>query len=134
MCAGGRGGRHQLLRWGTRNRAQVRPPIRPKLLMTPQRRAERTIGGDERFQRYFELGLIGMVITSPTKGFLEVNDQVCEILGYERDELLRMSWAELTHPGDLAADVVNFNRVVAGECDGYSMDKRFIRKDGAIID
>lgn len=88
---------------------------------------------EERFRQYFELGLIGMAITSPTKGCLEVNDEICRILGYERSELLRMSWAELTHPDDLAADAANFDRVMAGEIDGYSMDKRFIRKDGQII-
>jgi PAS domain-containing protein len=43
---------------------------------------------EERFRHYFELGLIGMAITSPTKGCLEVNDRVCEILGYERSERL----------------------------------------------
>jgi len=88
---------------------------------------------EERFRRYFELGLIGMAITSPTKGWIEVNDQICEILGYERGDLVQMSWADITHPDDLAADVENFNRVLAGEIDGYSMDKRFVRKDGQVI-
>jgi PAS domain S-box-containing protein len=89
---------------------------------------------EERFRRYFELGLIGMAITSPAKGCVEVNDELCRILGYEREELLRMSWADITHPDDLAADIANFNRVIAGEIDGYSMDKRWIRKDSRIID
>jgi PAS domain S-box-containing protein len=89
---------------------------------------------EERFRRYFELGLIGMAITSPAKGCIEVNDEICKILGYERDELLRMTWAELTHPDDLAADVANFERVMSGENDGYSIDKRWIRKDGQVID
>jgi PAS domain S-box-containing protein len=89
---------------------------------------------EERFRRYFELGLIGMAITSPTKGIIEVNDEICKILGYERGELLRMTWAELTHPDDLAFDVAQFNRVMAGEIEGYAMDKRWIRKDGQVID
>ena len=89
---------------------------------------------EERFRSYFELGLIGMATTSPAKGLLEVNEEFCRILGYERSELLRMSWTEFTHPEDLAADVANFDRVAAGEIDGYSMDKRFIRKDGQVID
>ncbi|HKP11362.1 MAG TPA: PAS domain S-box protein, partial [Blastocatellia bacterium] len=89
---------------------------------------------EERFRRYFELGLIGMAITTPTRGIIEINDEICKILGCERDELLRMSWAEMTHPDDLAADTTQFNRVMAGEIDGYSMDKRFIRKDGEVID
>lgn len=89
---------------------------------------------EERFRRYFELGLIGMATTSPEKGILEVNDEICRMLGYERDELLRKSWAELTHPDDLAADVAQFNRVLAGEMNGYSLDKRWIRGDGRVID
>lgn len=94
---------------------------------------ERLRKSEERFRSYFELGLIGMAITSPTKGFLEVNGEICKILGYERSELLQMNWAEMTHPDDVATDVANFNRVTAGEIDGYSMDKRWIRKDGQII-
>src|SRR3981081_4236956 len=74
-----------------------------------------------------------MAVTSLSKMCIEVNDKICEILGYERSELLQMSWAEITHPDDLAADVVNFNRLLAGEIDGYAMDKRWIRKDGRII-
>jgi PAS domain S-box-containing protein len=89
---------------------------------------------EERFRRYFDLGLVGMAITSPTKACLEVNDELCRILGYEREELLHMIWAEMTYPDDLAADVASFNRVLAEEIDGYSMDKRWLRKDGRIID
>lgn len=89
---------------------------------------------EDRFRRYFELGLIGMAITSPGKGILEVNDELCRILGYERPELLQKTWAELTHPDDLAADVAQFHRVLAGEFDGYALDKRWIRKDGQVID
>lgn len=99
------------------------------------KRAEETLrASEERFRSYFELGLIGMAITSPDKNCLEVNDELCRILGYERSELLQMTWAEITHPNDLAEDVSNFERVIAGKIDGYTMDKRWIRKDGRIID
>lgn len=88
---------------------------------------------EERFRGYFEMGLIGMAITSPTKAVLEVNDRLCEILGYTRTELQQMDWAQITHPEDLAADETQFTRVMAGEIDGYSLDKRFVRKDGGIV-
>jgi PAS domain S-box-containing protein len=78
--------------------------------------------------------LIGMAMTSPAKGILEVNDELCGMLGYDRSELLKKTWAEMTHPDDLAADVAQFNRVMAGEIDGYTLDKRWIRKDGWVID
>ena len=75
-----------------------------------------------------------MAITSPEKGCLDVNDEICTILGYERRELLGMTWAQLTHPDDLDLEVASFERVMAGELDGYVMDKRFIRSDGQAID
>lgn len=103
--------------------------------ITERKKAEEALRqSEERFRRYFDLGLIGMAITSPMKGILEVNEKMCSILGYSRDELLRKSWAELTHPEDLAADLANFNKVMAGEMDGYTMDKRWLRKDGGIVD
>ncbi len=99
-----------------------------------RKRAEAALrASEERFRRYFELGLIGMALTSTAKGILEVNDELCRILGYEREELLRKTWAEMTHPEDLAADVAQFQRVLDGETDGYSIDKRWIRKDGTVI-
>jgi PAS domain S-box-containing protein len=89
---------------------------------------------EEPFRRYFDLGLIGMAMTSPSKGILEVNGELCRILGYEQNELLQKTWAEITHPDDLTADVSQFNRVLSGEIDGYTLDKRWIRKDGRVID
>jgi PAS domain S-box-containing protein len=89
---------------------------------------------EERFRRYFDLGLIGMAITSPDKGCLEINDELCRVLGYSRGELLQKAWGEITHPDDVAADLTQFERVMNGEIDGYSIDKRWIRKDGRIID
>jgi PAS domain S-box-containing protein len=114
---------------------QIVGTIGTGLDITARKRAETALlESEELFRSYFELGLIGMAITSPTTGILEVNDEICRILGYERDELLRMTWAALTHPDDLAADDALFNRVLAGEIDGYAIDKRWIRKDGRIID
>jgi PAS domain S-box-containing protein len=102
--------------------------------ITDRKEAERALReSEERFRRYFELGLIGMTMMSPSKGILDVNDELCRILGYEREELLHKSWADLTHPDDIASDLMQFERVVAGEIDGYSLDKRWVRKDGRII-
>jgi PAS domain S-box-containing protein len=102
--------------------------------ITDRKRAEDSLRKSEaRFRSYFELPLVGIAITSPEKGWLEVNDRLSDILGYSIQELKDINWSELTHPEDLDADVEQFNRVLAGEINSYTMDKRFIRKNGDVI-
>jgi PAS domain S-box-containing protein len=102
--------------------------------ITKAKLAEEALRESEaRFRSYFELPLIGIAITSPEKRWIEVNDQICSMMGYSREELLRTTWSELTHPEDLVADVEQFNQVLAGHIDSYSMDKRFIRKNGEVL-
>jgi PAS domain S-box-containing protein len=98
-----------------------------------KRAAELLREREERLRAFFETSAVGIAITSPQKGWVEVNDQICEMLGYPREELTRNTWLELTHPDDIAPDVQQFNRVLSGEIEGYSLDKRFIRKDGAVV-
>lgn len=88
---------------------------------------------ERRFRSYFDLDLIGIAMTSPAKGWIEVNDRMCSMLGRSREQLRKMTWAELTHPDDLAADVANFDRVLRGEIDAYAMEKRFLRSDGQVL-
>jgi PAS domain S-box-containing protein len=99
-----------------------------------RRSAEEAVHEREaRFRAYFESPAVGIAITSPVKGWLEVNDEICSMLGYSREELARMTWLELTHPDDVAADVAEFERLLAGGIERYSLDKRFIRKDGTVL-
>ncbi|MGL1901636.1 MAG: PAS domain S-box protein [Fibrobacterales bacterium] len=88
---------------------------------------------EARFRNYFDRSQVGMTITSPDKGWIEVNPQLEEMLGYTLSELQAKSWADLTHPDDLAKDQEKFNQVLAGTIDDYILDKRFIRKDQSII-
>jgi PAS domain S-box-containing protein len=83
---------------------------------------------------FFEMPLIGIAVTCPrTKRWIFFNERLCQILGYCREELAEASWPDLTHPHDLQKDLAHFDRVMAGQTDGYSMDKRFIRKDGGVV-
>ncbi len=102
--------------------------------ITPYKQAEVARRESEaRFRSCFDQPLIGIAITAMDKGWLEVNDRLCAMLGYTRAELLDTTWVALTHPEDLAADVDQFDRVQRGECDSYSLTKRFIRRDSRTI-
>jgi diguanylate cyclase (GGDEF)-like protein/PAS domain S-box-containing protein len=87
----------------------------------------------EDFQRYFNMGTVGLAVTAPEKGWVEVNDHLCQMLGYSKEELTKLSWADLTHPDDLAANLKLFNQMMAGELDSYQLDKRYIRKDKSVV-
>ena len=102
--------------------------------ITERKRAEEELRKSEAlFRNYFELAMVGCAITSIEKGMIAVNDQFCQMLGYSREELAEMTWAQLTHPDDVAADVAEFNRLLAHEIDSYTLDKRFLHKDGREI-
>jgi PAS domain S-box-containing protein len=102
--------------------------------ITEQKQVEEALRrSEERFRRYFEQSLVGMAITSPEQEWLEVNDRLCEMLGYSRTELMSCKWTELTYADDLVKELTKLNRIVTGESEGYSLDKRFIRKDGQIV-
>jgi PAS domain S-box-containing protein len=88
---------------------------------------------EQRFRSYFELGLIGIAITSPEKGWVQFNDRLCEMLGYTQSQLARKNWAELTHPDDLPRDLTQFERVLRGEIDAYRLEKRFVHREGATV-
>jgi diguanylate cyclase (GGDEF)-like protein/PAS domain S-box-containing protein len=102
--------------------------------VTERYRAEEALrAGERRFRSYFDQPMVGIAITSPKKGWIEANEHLCKMLGYSNDELVRLTWAEFTHPDDLGADLIQFERVLRGEIDGYALDKRFIRKDQSVI-
>jgi len=88
---------------------------------------------EARFRSYFNMPLNGIAITSPKKIWVEVNDKVCSMFGYSREEITKMTWLEMTHPDDMLKDEEQFDRMIAGEIDSYFLEKRFICKDKTII-
>ncbi|MBY0578187.1 MAG: EAL domain-containing protein [Burkholderiales bacterium] len=94
---------------------------------------EALLDSERHFRAYFERATVGMAATSEERGWLEVNDALCDMLGYSREELMHMTWTELTCAEDLPRNEALFEQVLRGESDEYEMDKRFIRKNGKIV-
>ncbi|GJL62673.1 MAG: hypothetical protein NPIRA04_13270 [Nitrospirales bacterium] len=102
--------------------------------MTEKKCAEQELHNIEnRFQKYFESGLVGMAISSLGNNWVEVNDRLCDMLGFSRQELEDRAWEEFTHPEDLALDQKMFAQILSGSIESYSFEKRFIHKRGHIV-
>ena len=103
--------------------------------ITESKRAEEALReSEERFRSAFESAPIGMALVRIEDGrWLEVNQPLCEIIGYPEDELLGLTWQELTHPDDLDADVQQVEQMLRGEIRAFQMEKRYIRKNGRVV-
>ena len=87
----------------------------------------------EEFESAFQYSAIGMALVDLNGRWLKVNKSVCDLVGYTEDELLALSFQDITHANDLDADLALLTTLVAGEIDSYQMEKRYIRKDGSVV-
>ena len=76
---------------------------------------------------------LGIVESSLTGKYLEVNEEFCRMLGYAREELLQRGIKDVTHQEDYHVDIKLHGQLIAGEIPYYQMEKRFVRKDGQVI-
>jgi len=103
--------------------------------LTRRRQVEATLNAsEERFRATFEQAAVGIAHVAPDGTWLRVNQRLCEIVGYTHDELLKITFQEITHPDDLEADVDQLNQVLGGRSfDSYAMEKRYFRKDRSMV-
>ena len=115
-------------------RMRVRMQIRLQDAMVEQQRLHKDISESERrLQAMFDQAAVGMAMVAEDGRMLRVNRRLCEIVGYPVDELLRLKFANLTHPDDLEVDLEASHALRSGAMDSYSREKRYIRKDGGIV-
>lgn len=86
-----------------------------------------------RFRESFENSAIGMALVSLDGKWLQVNKQACEITGYSKDELLRKTFQDITHPDDLHADLNHVQELLEGKASKYQMEKRYFQKLGNVV-
>lgn len=98
-----------------------------------QEAAEALRESELRFCTAFERAPIGMALVAVDGGWLKANEPFCAFLGYTEDELREKTWQELTHPDDLHADLASVKATLAGRIDGYTIEKRYLRKDGQAV-
>ncbi|HEU5011821.1 MAG TPA: ATP-binding protein [Roseiflexaceae bacterium] len=88
---------------------------------------------EARFAATFNQAAVGLSLVAPDGSWLRVNQKLCDIVGYSRDELSTRTFQDLTYPDDLEIDLAYARRVLNNELDQYSLEKRYIHKNGSLI-
>ncbi|CAN5834768.1 hypothetical protein BH18ACI5_BH18ACI5_04920 [soil metagenome] len=87
----------------------------------------------ERLQAMFNQAAVGIAVADLSGRFVEMNRRFTEIIGYDSAEARQITFQEITHKDDAEASRVAARRLVEGEISEYSLEQRYIRKDGSII-
>ncbi|MBD2097778.1 PAS domain S-box protein [Trichocoleus sp. FACHB-591] len=110
--------------------AQVNKELR--LEIAERQHMEATLReSEQRFRATFEQAAVGIGHVGLDGQWLRVNQKLCDIVGYSRSELLNLTFQDITHPDDLAADLGHVHQILAGTISTFSMEKRYICKDGS---
>ncbi len=88
---------------------------------------------EAQFRHAFADASIGMAIISLTGRWLQINEAVCQIVGYPAAELLQLTFQDITHPDDLAVDLGYVQQLLNGEIPTYQMEKRYFHQQGHIV-
>lgn len=84
------------------------------------------LASETRFRSTFEQAAVGIAHVAPDGKWLRVNQKLCQIIGYTKEELLTKTFQEITHPEDLDTDLEYVRQILAGEITTYSIEKRYI--------
>ncbi|WP_425934318.1 PAS domain S-box protein [Aeromonas rivipollensis] len=88
---------------------------------------------EARFRAIFERAGVGIAMVAPDGGWLRVNDALCQIVGYSQDELIKLTFQDITHPDDLNTDLSLLQQLINNDIDHYQLEKRYITKSGRSV-
>lgn len=132
------GGRTEWIRWSLKpwrtDGGEIGGLVLYTEVVTPSVEARLSLEAAEaRYRAVFDQVAMGVARVAPDGRFLEVNDRFCAIAGYGRDELLALTFQVITHPDDLNSNIAQAAALLAGEIDTFTMEKRYITKDGETV-
>ena len=102
--------------------------------LTDRRKAEEALrNSEERFRRMFQQSSAGMVLVDPGFRFIQANPAFCSMLGYTEAELLTKTFQDVTYPEDRPVGSDLTREVLAGEIEGFQLEKRYVHRSGRIV-
>lgn len=102
--------------------------------VTEHKKMEQSLKDSEaNFRSIFENSPIGIAVVNAKGIVVQSNASIENMLGFDKEELLGKSFQELSHSGDLQTETPLINDLIEGKSDSYTIEKRFIRKNGEEI-
>ena len=102
--------------------------------VTEYKNAEKAlVEAEERFRTFFAFSPIGKAMTAPDGRVVQVNQALCDMLGYSAEELQSLTFASVTHPDDRPESVELIRSLLAGERGLVDVDKRYLTRDGGVV-
>jgi PAS domain S-box-containing protein len=88
---------------------------------------------EESFHATFEQAAVGIAHVAPDGRWLRVNQKLCDIVGYSQEALLRLTFQDITYPDDLSTDLALVDKLLSGELQTFTKEKRYIHRDGHLV-
>ena len=88
---------------------------------------------EELFRKTFEQAAVGIAHVNLNGNFIRINQKFCDIVGYSQQEMLKLTFQDITHPDDLATDLNNFQRLIGQDIDIYSAKNWYLQKNKTIV-
>lgn len=89
--------------------------------------------GAKQLEDTFEHSSTGMAHSHIDGRWIRVNQTYCDLIGYSKADTMALSFREFTHPDDLKLDEEQLDRTLRGEMANYSIEKRYIHKQGHVV-
>jgi diguanylate cyclase (GGDEF)-like protein/PAS domain S-box-containing protein len=88
---------------------------------------------EAHFRATFDQAAVGIAHNATDGTWLQVNQRLCDIVGYSAEELLELNFQDITHPDDIEFSNTAMQSFLAGEIDAHTCEKRYLHKDGSVI-
>lgn len=102
--------------------------------ITKRKQAEEQLReSEEHFRLTFDKSPLGAAMVGIDQRITRANNELCRMLGYPEEEIVGRPLRDVTHPDDIEAELDNMRAMLDGRSDSFTMEKRYIRKDGGIV-